>query len=104
MRPRIGRLLAFVAHRRLEPGDRPPSERELAERRPNSGIHLREAGRQGSLDSVVLRAELGVPFTEAEVTEAVELRGILELRAVRLACDRRRTAVQWTKNSSSHPK
>ena len=111
----IGRLLAFVAHRRFEPGDRLPSERELAERfgvgrnavreaiavletvrmverRPNSGIYLREVGRQGSLDALVLQAELGVPLTEAEVAEVVELRGILELQAVRLACERRRDA------------
>ena len=109
----IGRLLAFVAHRRFEPGDRLPSERELAERfgvgrnavreavavletlrmverRPNSGIYLREVGRQGSLDALVLQADLGVPLTEAEVTEVVELRRILELQAVRLACERRR--------------
>lgn len=109
----IGRLLAFVAHRRFEPGDRLPSERELAERfgvgrnavreavavletlrmverRPNSGIYLREVGRQGSLDALVLQADLGVPLTEAEVTEVVELRRILELQAARLACERRR--------------
>ena len=63
----IGRLLAFVAHRRFEPGDRLPSERELAERfgvgrnavreavavletlrmverRPNSGVFYDQAG------------------------------------------------------------
>ena len=111
----IGRLLAFVAHRRFEPGDRLPSERELAERfgvgrnavreavavletlrmverRPNSGIYLREVGRQGSLDAMVLQADLGVPLTEAEVAEVVELRRILELQAIRLACERRRDA------------
>jgi len=111
----IGRLLALIAHRRLEPGDRLPSERELAERfavgrnavreavavleavrmverRPNSGIYLREVGRQGSLEALVLQAELGVPLTEAEVAEVVELRAILELQAIRLACERRRDA------------
>ena len=111
----IGRLLAFVAHHRLEPGARLPSERELAERfgvgrntireaiamletvrmverRPNSGIYLREIGRQGSLDALVLQAEIGAPLTEVEVTEVVELRAILELQAIRLACERRRKA------------
>lgn len=111
----IGRLLVFIAHRRLAPGDRLPSERELAERfgvgrgalreavavletlrmverRPNSGIFLRAVARQGSLDALVLQAELGIPLTEAEVREVVELRRILELQAVRLAAERRREA------------
>lgn len=108
----IGRLLAFIAHRRLAPGDRLPSERELAERfavgrgalreavavlealrmverRPNSGIYLGAVERQGSLDAMVLQAHLGVPLTDAEVREVVELRRILELQAVRLAAIRR---------------
>ncbi|HWX47478.1 MAG TPA: FadR/GntR family transcriptional regulator [Roseomonas sp.] len=111
----IGRLLPFIAHRRLEPGDRLPSERELAERfgvsrgalreaiavletlrmverRPNSGIYLRAVAKQGSLDAIVLQAELGIPLTETEVREVVELRRILELQAVRLAAERRNEA------------
>ncbi|MCR0981137.1 FadR/GntR family transcriptional regulator [Roseomonas populi] len=110
----IGRLLPFIAHRRLEPGDRLPSERELAERfgasrgavrealavlealrvverRPNSGIYLRPVDRHGSIEAIVLQAELGIPLTEAEVREVVELRRILEMQAVRLAAERRRT-------------
>ena len=108
----IGHLLSFVAARRLEPGERLPSERELAERfavgrgavrealavletlrmverRPNSGIYLRAVERQGSIEAIVLQAELGIPLTEAEVREVVELRRILELQAVRLAAERR---------------
>lgn len=111
----IGRLLPFIAHRRLEPGDRLPSERELAERfgvgrgavrealavlemlriverRPNSGIYLRRVDRQGSIEAIVLQAELGIPLTEAEVREVVELRRILEIQAVRLAAERRQEA------------
>ncbi|MBP0443565.1 FadR family transcriptional regulator [Roseomonas sp. SSH11] len=108
----IGRLLSFVAHRRMEPGDRLPSERELAERfavgrgavrealavletlrvverRPNSGIYLRPVEKQGSIEAIVLQAELGIPLTEAEVREVVELRRILEMQAMRLAAERR---------------
>jgi GntR family transcriptional regulator, transcriptional repressor for pyruvate dehydrogenase complex len=108
----IGQLLSFVAHRRLEPGDRLPSERELAERfavgrgavrealavletlriierRPNSGIYLRPVEKQGSIEAIVLQAELGIPLTEAEVREVVELRRILEMQAMRLAAERR---------------
>lgn len=108
----IGRLLPFIAHRRLGAGDRLPSERELAERfgvgrgavrealavletlrlverRPNSGIYLRPVEKQGSIEAIVLQAELGIPLTEAEVREVVELRRILEMQAVRLAAERR---------------
>jgi DNA-binding FadR family transcriptional regulator len=108
----IGRLLTFVAERRLEAGERLPSERELAERfdvgrnavreaiavletvrmverRPNSGIYLRAVERDGSLEALVLRADLGVPLTAAEVTELIDLRRILELQGTELACERR---------------
>jgi DNA-binding FadR family transcriptional regulator len=108
----IGRLLTFVAERRLGPGERLPSERELAERfavgrnavreaiavletvrvverRPNSGIYLRTQERDGSLEALVLRADLGVPLTAAEVTELIDLRRILELQGTELACERR---------------
>lgn len=111
----IGRLLPFIAHRRLEAGDRLPSERELAERfrvgrgavrealavletlrlierRPNSGIYLRPAEKQGSIEAIVLQAELGIPLTEAEVREVVELRRILEMQGVRMAAERRQEA------------
>jgi DNA-binding FadR family transcriptional regulator len=108
----VGRLLTFVAERRLGPGERLPSERELAERfavgrnavreaiavletvrvverRPNSGIYLRALERDGSLEALVLQADLGVPLTAAEVTELIDLRRILELQGTELACERR---------------
>jgi DNA-binding FadR family transcriptional regulator len=108
----IARLLPFIAHHRLAAGDRLPSERELAARfntsrpavrealavlealrvvecRPNSGIYLRAVDRQGSIEAMVLQAELGVPLSEAEVREVVELRRIMETQAVRLAAERR---------------
>lgn len=111
----IARLLPFISHHRLGAGDRLPSERELAarfgasrpavrealavlealrivERRPNSGIYLRAVERQGSIEAMVLQAELGVPLTEAEVREVVELRRIMEMQAVRLAAGRRSEA------------
>jgi DNA-binding FadR family transcriptional regulator len=107
----IARLLPFIAHHRLAAGDRLPSERDLAtrfrtsrpavreglavlealrvvERRPNSGIYLRAVDRQGSIETMVLQAQLGVPLTEAEVREVVELRRIREMQAVRLAAER----------------
>lgn len=108
----IGRLLTFVAERRLGPGERLPSERELAdrfavgrnavreaiavletvrmvERRPNSGIYLRAIERDGSLEALVLQAELGAPLTAAEVSELIDLRRIMEVQGTELACERR---------------
>ena len=93
----IGQLLPFIARHRLSPGDRLPSERDLAlrlgasrpalrealavletlrivERRPNSGIYLRAVAQESSIEAMVLQAELGVPLSEAEVREVVELR------------------------------
>lgn len=108
----VARILAFVAERRLTSGERLPSERELAERfevgrnaireaiavletvrmverRPNSGIYLRAMDRDGSLDALVLRADLGVPLDEAEVSELIEMRRILEVQGTELAGLRR---------------
>nr|WP_120007899.1 FadR/GntR family transcriptional regulator [Pseudoroseomonas vastitatis] len=108
----LGRLLTLIAYHRLGPGDRLPGERDLAERfgvgrgavrealvvletlrvierRPNSGIYLRAVEKQGSIEAIVLQAELGIPLTGAEVREVVELRRILEMQAMRLAAERR---------------
>jgi GntR family transcriptional repressor for pyruvate dehydrogenase complex len=107
----ISRLLAFIAHHRLGTGDRLPAERDLAtrftvsrnalreaittlealrlvERRPNSGIYLRSARREGSLDALVLQADLGIPLSVEEARDIVEMRRILEIQAIRLACER----------------
>lgn len=108
----IVRLLPFIAERRLEPGDRLPSERLIAERfgvtrgivrealakleamrvvecRPRSGIYLTAESRVGSLDAVVMKADLGLPFDKTEADHLSEFRSILESHAVVLACKRR---------------
>jgi DNA-binding FadR family transcriptional regulator len=64
----------------------------MLERRPNSGIYLRAHVRDGSLDALVLQADLGVPLSEAEVAELVELRRMMELQGTALACERRTEA------------
>lgn len=111
-RPLIAKLMAFVAERRLQPGDRLPSERELADRlgtgrnavreaiamlaslrvveaRPQSGIYLRELRRQSSFEALVLLSQLGLPPTRSEVAETMEVRASLERTAIELACARR---------------
>jgi DNA-binding FadR family transcriptional regulator len=108
----IVRLLPYVRERRLESGDRLPSERLLAERfgvtrpavreamavleamrvverRPRSGVYLRAEARVGSLDAIVMRTDLGLRLEEEEVDSLNEFRTILEAQAVVLACARR---------------
>jgi GntR family transcriptional repressor for pyruvate dehydrogenase complex len=106
------RILPFIRQRGYLPGERIPSERELAirfsvsrpvireelsvlesmrviERRPHSGIFLREIDREGSLDALVLEADLGIPMTPADVQSLNEFRRIIEIQAAEIACLRR---------------
>lgn len=108
----IVRLLPFIRERRIEPGERLPSERLLAERfgatravirealavleamrvverRPRSGVYLCAESQIGSLDTIVMKAELGIHVDEAELDSLNEFRSILEGQAVILACQRR---------------
>jgi GntR family transcriptional repressor for pyruvate dehydrogenase complex len=108
----LSRILPFLRDRRYAAGERIPSERELAdrfqvsrgilrealstleamrviERRPQSGIYLRDLKSESSLDMLVLEADLGMPVSPAEVQDLNEFRSMLEIQAVRLACQRR---------------
>ena len=110
--PVIAGILAYLQDRRLQPGDRLPSERDLAERlkvgrnavrealaqlvtlrvvesRPNSGIYLRHVARESSFEAMVMFNDAGAAPTQAEVAETMEVRAHLESLAVRLACERR---------------
>lgn len=106
----VGRLLPFLVLRRYEPGDRVPSERELAdrfkvsrgqirealsflealrviERRAKSGVYM--AAQDSSVEALALFAQLGIPLAAADVRQTVEIRRIYEIAAIRLACERR---------------
>lgn len=106
----VGRLIPFLLLRRYEPGERVPSERELAERfkvsrgqirealsylealrvierRAKSGVYM--AAQDSSVEALALFAQLGIPLTAAEVQQSVETRRIHEIAAIRLACERR---------------
>nr|WP_315593230.1 FadR/GntR family transcriptional regulator [uncultured Cupriavidus sp.] len=108
----IAGILAYLQDRRLQPGDRLPSERDLAERlgvgrnavrealatlvtlrvvesRPNSGVYLRHMSRESSFEALVLLTDIGATPTPTEITETMEVRAHLELLAVSLACQRR---------------
>jgi len=107
----IGNIMSLVRAKRIEAGERLPSERDLAERfdmsrgvirealaalevmrfierRPNSGIYLRDTEAEGSFEALVLQAHLGLPIKVSEVVQALELRRIMEVQAIRLACER----------------
>lgn len=111
----MGRLLHFIRRRGFEPGERLPSERELAERfdvsrntirevltalewfrlverRPSSGVYLREEISDPSLETLVLTSGLGIELDEQEVLQSMETRYLLELQAIRLCCQRRTDA------------
>lgn len=108
----IAGILAYLQDRRLQPGDRLPSERDLAERlgvgrnavrealatlvtlrvvesRPNSGVYLRHISRESSFEALVLLTDIGATPTPTEVSETMEVRAHLEILAVSLACQRR---------------
>lgn len=104
-------ILEYLHEHRLQPGDRLPSERALAERlnvgrnalrealatlatlrvtesRPNSGIYLRRVSTDSSFETLVMLADMGAHPTPAQIAETMEVRAALELLAVGLACER----------------
>lgn len=108
----VNDLVSFVRHRRYEPGDKLPSERDLTERfsagrgvirealalleatryierRRNSGIYLSSHADTVSLESLVLYETIGIPHDQDVVLQSVEVRRLLEVQAVALACVRR---------------
>jgi GntR family transcriptional repressor for pyruvate dehydrogenase complex len=108
-------IYQLIRERRYAPGDRIPSERDLAakfsvtraaireelsvleslrivERRPQSGVFVCEIAREGSLDALILEADLGLPVTIDDVRSLNEFRTMIELHAVVLACQRRTEA------------
>jgi GntR family transcriptional repressor for pyruvate dehydrogenase complex len=107
----IAELVQYIRKRGFEPGERIASERDLAERfgvgrglvrealsvlesmriverRPNSGIYLRQVDAEGSLDAVVLFHDLGIPASNDEVLQLVEMRRMLEVQTIALAAAR----------------
>lgn len=103
--------VATLLFKAREDGVRLPSERDLAihcsvsrsqirealavlevlrvvERRPKSGIVLTQ--NRSSIEALAFFAQAGLPLTSEEVYQAVEMRKIHEITAVRLACERAR--------------
>ena len=105
-------IVHYLRERRLQPGDKLPSERDFADRlgvgrnavrealaklvtlrvvdsRPNSGIYLRHMGRESSFEALVMLTSMGEAPSASEVAETIEVRAHLELQAAGLACERR---------------
>lgn len=112
VRQTTARIIELINVRGYEPGERLPSERDLAEkfkvsravlrealsvldttgmvvRRPNSGLFLQHRVEKSSFEATVLQSELGLPLDRSVIEQSMEVRRILELEAVRLACERR---------------
>ena len=111
----VAEILTLIEQRRYLPGERLPSERDLAERfavgratireavttlesmrylerRPGSGIYRCREPDSASLETLVLFADLGLPLDPQTNAQVVEVRRIIEVQAISLACDRREEA------------
>ena len=109
------KLLQLIRERGFHPGDKLPSERDLAalfgmsrsavrealirldtlriiESRPKSGVYLRPFAAERSIEAMVLFTETDTPLSEDDVVQSVELRSVLESEAMKLACLRRTQA------------
>lgn len=109
----VAELLTLIEQRRYLPGERLPSERDLAERfgvgrttirevvttlesmrylerRPGSGLFRCREPDAASLETLVLFSDLGLPLDAKTNGEVVEVRRLIEVQAIGLACDRRR--------------
>lgn len=105
----VEQLVPFLLIRGYDPGERIPSERDLAERfgvsrgrirealaflqalrvierREKSGIYM--SSEPASVEALALFAQIGVPLSGEEIHQSIEMRRIHELEAVQLACER----------------
>jgi GntR family transcriptional repressor for pyruvate dehydrogenase complex len=108
----MAQLVALIEQRNYRPGERLPSERELAEwcevgrgvvrevlsilenlryieRRPQSGVYLGKDASAVSLETLVLASGMGLALSPKVLAQSLEVRRILEINAVTLACQRR---------------
>jgi GntR family transcriptional regulator, transcriptional repressor for pyruvate dehydrogenase complex len=108
----VSEFVSLIEQRGYAPGERLPSERDLAERfsvgrgvirealttlevmrylerKPNSGIFLCRRPDATSLEALVLFSDLGLPVDRAVVAQCLEVRRLIEVQAVLLACRRR---------------
>lgn len=108
----LAEIVSLIHQRGYIPGDRVPSERELTdrfnvgravvreamtilesmryvERRRGSGVFLCKDGEATSLETLVLFSRVGLPLGKKVHEDSVEVRKIVEVQAIQLACARR---------------
>lgn len=108
----VAEIVTLVEQRQYLPGERLPSERDLAERfsvgratvreavttlesmrylerRRGSGIFRARQPDSASVEALVLFSDLGLPLDPKTNADVVEVRRIIEVQAIGLACERR---------------
>ena len=108
----VAQIISLVQDRRYLPGERILSEREIAERfgvgravvreamamlesmrflerRRGSGVFMSRDPDATSLEALVLSARVGLPLSNKVNQDSIEVRRIIEVQAISLACDRR---------------
>lgn len=111
----VNEIVTLIKQRGYAPGDRVPSEREFAERmgvnraqvreamtmlesmrylerRRGSGVFLCKETDATSLDALVLFAQMGLAVEPRVNEQCIEVRRIIEVQAIRIACQRRTDA------------
>lgn len=108
----VAQIINLVQQRSYFPGERILSERDVAERfgvgravvreamamleamrylerRRGSGVFLSEDPASISLEALVISSKVGLPLSNKANQDSVEVRRIIEVQAIRLACERR---------------
>lgn len=111
----LAAIVSLIHQRAYAPGDRVPSERELTERfgvgravvreamtilesmryverRRGSGVFLCKDEEATSLEALVLFTKVGLPLDKKANEDSIEVRRIIEVQAIQLACERRTEA------------
>lgn len=108
----VAQIISLVQSRAYLPGERIPSEREIAERfdvgravvreamamleamrylerRRGSGVFMASDPDATSLEALVISARVGLPLSAKVNQDSIEVRRIIEVQAIELACSRR---------------
>jgi GntR family transcriptional repressor for pyruvate dehydrogenase complex len=111
----LGQVVTFVQKRGYTPGERLPSERDLAERfavsrgliretlatleamrylerRPNSGVFLHRRPSEISLEALAMFSDLSIPLERSELDDCLNVQRILDVESIKLACNNRTDA------------
>lgn len=111
----VAEIIHLVEGRNYLPGERLLSEREIAERfgvgravvreamamlesmrylerRRGSGVYLTENPDETSLEALVISSQVGLPLSNKVNEDSIEIRRVIEVQAIRLACLRRSDA------------